>query len=341
MRLPTLAVCIPTFNRGQLLIETLDSIVAQSIDVEIVISDNASTDDTLQMVEAYRPHFSRFVIHRWDENVGADRNYLKVIDLASSDYCWLMGSDDTCLPNSIARITSALAHDTSLAGLSLRQRLFSPQMDQPRDVKELAPGLHADRLFCSASEAFKVLGAHFGYLSAQVVNRRLWNQAVQDGRVSSFHNAYSHVFVITRMLQIHPRWLYLHDPGVGWRSANDSFVSRGYYHRLKLDVVGYHEIAAELFGRNSPETATIDRRICGDHCYSQVRYAAFNPVERGYHHQARKLLFRYYWKYPEFYRKVLPWLFAPRTLLQLTKSLYRRFVKKPAGPSNPKFTDES
>ena len=53
-----LSICIPTYNREKYLQDTLESIVSQDIfkntnDVDIVISDNASTDGTRELVEKY------------------------------------------------------------------------------------------------------------------------------------------------------------------------------------------------------------------------------------------------------------------------------------------------
>lgn len=90
-----LSICIPTYNRAGLLRETLDSILVQDRDgLEIVICDNASPDGTPGVVEEYRGRFRRLTYFRWPENMGVDRNFLKTVEIASGEYCWLMGDDD-------------------------------------------------------------------------------------------------------------------------------------------------------------------------------------------------------------------------------------------------------
>ena len=55
-----LSICIPTHNRAEFLPATLESIAAQwTDDIEIAVSDNASTDHTAAIVESYRARLGR------------------------------------------------------------------------------------------------------------------------------------------------------------------------------------------------------------------------------------------------------------------------------------------
>jgi len=97
-----LSICIPTFNRAGLLRETLDSIICQARDaLEIVVCDNASSDATRELIQEYQGKFPRLTYFRWPENMGADRNFLKTVELATGDYCWLMGDDDHLEPGAL------------------------------------------------------------------------------------------------------------------------------------------------------------------------------------------------------------------------------------------------
>ena len=95
-----LSICIPTINRSQYLIQTLDSIVNQDIflstnNVEIVISDNASTDDTQNLCNEYvLKHKGKIIYHRNLENIN-DLNFHKALSLGRGVFLKL--NNDTLL----------------------------------------------------------------------------------------------------------------------------------------------------------------------------------------------------------------------------------------------------
>src|ERR1041384_5459909 len=100
--MPKLSICIGTYNRAEFLRCCLDSIVPQATDdCEIVISDNASTDSTAAIVEAYRNLLPNLRYIRHSVNVGLDRNFDLAVRAASGVYCWLFSDDDTLRPGAI------------------------------------------------------------------------------------------------------------------------------------------------------------------------------------------------------------------------------------------------
>jgi Glycosyl transferase family 2 len=106
---PRLSICIATYNRATFIGETLDSIVPQlSKEVELVVVDGASTDETESIVEriASLCSFVRYV--RLREKGGVDRDFCKAVELARGEYCWLFADDDLIGPGAIARVLSEL-----------------------------------------------------------------------------------------------------------------------------------------------------------------------------------------------------------------------------------------
>ena len=94
---PLLSICIPTYNGGSKLDIALMA-VSKSIkeynDVEVVISDNASTDDTAEIISKYLQD-SRFRSYRNESNLGFNRNMFMLIrNYARGKYCWVIGDDD-------------------------------------------------------------------------------------------------------------------------------------------------------------------------------------------------------------------------------------------------------
>ncbi|MBC7281924.1 glycosyltransferase family 2 protein [Hoeflea sp.] len=328
-----ISICIPAYNRGEYLPELLDSILAQDTyecEIEVVISDNASTDNTGEVVDSYRSRFDRLVYSRADENMGADRNFLKVVELASGDFCWLMGSDDILEPGSIAEIEKNCRANPDIAGLSLNRNAYTFGLDERIYERPVAGGElpgntkieGPDRIFC-------LLGEYFGYLSGQVVYRELWSQVVSAENVEEYFNAYVHIYIIGRMVQIRPAWFYVAAPCVGWRSANDSFLAEGgNFKRMAIDVVGYEKIARGLFGTRSQTYHRINRTVAAVHVRYALLGAKLNDVEASFFRRAVPLLVGNYWRYPSFWARTAPLFLVPSRVVRLARWGYRNTLKR-------------
>lgn len=73
MKKPLLSICIPTYNRAEYLAKSVESVISQNEflngEVEIIISDNASTDDTEKVGRAYAAQYSNIQYHRNEINI--------------------------------------------------------------------------------------------------------------------------------------------------------------------------------------------------------------------------------------------------------------------------------
>jgi glycosyltransferase involved in cell wall biosynthesis len=98
--MPFFSVIIPTYNRGELIYPTLDSVLGQSErDFELIVVDDGSTDATLQALERYadRVNDSRLrVIRRENGGTTAARN--TGMDAAAGEYIALLDHDDLLFP---------------------------------------------------------------------------------------------------------------------------------------------------------------------------------------------------------------------------------------------------
>ena len=90
---PLVTIAIPTFNRRSLLERTLNSVLGQSYNnLEIIVSDNASTDDTRAYLESITD--ARVKKLYSEKNVGMVRNWDKCLDNAHGAYFLLISDDD-------------------------------------------------------------------------------------------------------------------------------------------------------------------------------------------------------------------------------------------------------
>ena len=183
----TLSICIPTFNRAEYLPATLDSIAAQWTDgLEITVADNASTDDTQRIVDRYRDRLGDIKYFRWESNQGADRNYLKSVEIATGDYCWILGSDDPIAPGAIATLIATIT-ERSPTIILFNRMLCTRELTPVREDRYLTVGDVATAWydFSQRGELERYLEnassmcAAFSYLSSMAFARDAWN-AVTD-----------------------------------------------------------------------------------------------------------------------------------------------------------------
>lgn len=100
--LPLVCICIPTYNAGATIRETLESILAQTYPHLVIhVSDNASADDTLKIVESVAD--ARVIIHRHAENIGGEGNFNRCIQLAEGQYTAIFHADDVYEPDMVAK----------------------------------------------------------------------------------------------------------------------------------------------------------------------------------------------------------------------------------------------
>lgn len=90
---PLISICIPTFNRANILNKTLyDLIKIKSNKIEFVINDNGSTDDTKEIVEDFKDNRIKYFKNK--SNLGFDANILNVIQKSRGKYIFLLSDED-------------------------------------------------------------------------------------------------------------------------------------------------------------------------------------------------------------------------------------------------------
>lgn len=106
--MPLVSVVIPTYNNAAHLATTLDSVLQQSYgDLEVIVSDHASRDDTWEIVEDYRRHHD-LRVERIAAGGGAERNWNHVTSLARGDYVKLVCADDILHSDCVERQVATL-----------------------------------------------------------------------------------------------------------------------------------------------------------------------------------------------------------------------------------------
>lgn len=95
-------ICIPTYNAGNTLRETLASVLAQTYSpLEVIIIDNASTDNTIEVANSIND--PRVSVLRNTENIGGERNFTRCIENSAGAYTAIFHADDIYTPQMVEK----------------------------------------------------------------------------------------------------------------------------------------------------------------------------------------------------------------------------------------------
>jgi glycosyltransferase involved in cell wall biosynthesis len=153
---PLVSIGMPVYNGADYIQQALDSLLAQSYaNLEINISDNASTDGTEEICRLYLAKDDRIHYHRNPRNIGLMGNWRRVLELASGEYFMWAACDDVWSTNYVATLLECLLMHPQ-AVLSAPRTLFinpdgSPSHLEPDD----APGRYANMHVGTAKQLFQ------------------------------------------------------------------------------------------------------------------------------------------------------------------------------------------
>jgi glycosyltransferase involved in cell wall biosynthesis len=107
------SVVIPTYNRCGYLKECLLSVISQSYkDLEIIVIDNCSTDNTVEIVRSINDPRIKLVVN--DENIGPVKNYDNAIKLATGSWIHLFGDDDIMFADAIEKKVKMVENSSNM-----------------------------------------------------------------------------------------------------------------------------------------------------------------------------------------------------------------------------------
>jgi abequosyltransferase len=167
---PLLTIAIPTFNRAGYLKELLSTLFDQLVAeprVELLISDNASPDETPAVVQSFAGRGLPVRYLRNETNIGSDANFKQCFEQAHGKYLWLFGDDDIIVPGGIAKLLPLLAsEDYALVYLSpypfRHDYLAERTRDRFRRFAQTAP---------DGVQFARKVGTTMAFISAMIVNK--------------------------------------------------------------------------------------------------------------------------------------------------------------------------
>lgn len=318
---PLLSICIPTYNRGSFLKETIKNVINEVRKVgegyseltEICVSDNASTDNTQSIVDELKKDCDiPIFFNRNEKNEGPDINFLNVVAMATGEFVWLLGSDDLLVNGSVNFIMNFIKRNKNIDIIFLvsykyygRLQKFDGEIGWKLETKENF------YYYKSLAEASSEIFEKCGLISHLCFRKSQWDD------INFFHNylglGYIHVFKVLAMLKNGSNAVLIKSPPLFvYNAFNDSIDKEyGTFARFLMDVRSYYTIPEAVLGKANKDA----KRITGRELLLRFKpllivftVARLSLKER---FELIREFVSYYHTFFKFYLWIYPFLFFP------------------------------
>lgn len=173
MKKNLLSIVIPTYNRAALLDITLGNLIktVRNLNLEIIVSDNASPDHTESVVRSHIKEYSELKYFRQPTNIGYDRNVMNCYKYATADYIWILGDSYKIvteqLENIICKLDEGIYQGIVMNSFGRIKNIPSKIYDDPSDI-------------------LSDLGWHMTYLNSTIISREF----VKNVSLERYYNTY-------------------------------------------------------------------------------------------------------------------------------------------------------
>jgi len=174
-RAPRVSVLVPCYNDGRFLAEALRSIQEQTFDdFEVVVSDDASSDDSAEVAQRIASDDPRFRIVRNPENLGMTPNWNRALREARGEFVAKLDADDALAPGFLASLVEEFEHEPRVG------TAFCRTLDCDESLRPTGPyqGDEALRLSGVDPEVRQVLPG-LRWLTMALEDRQIWHSNAQ------------------------------------------------------------------------------------------------------------------------------------------------------------------
>lgn len=189
---PLLSICIATFNRGDFIKETIDSILSQNNElVEIIIVDGASIDQTQKILSKYVTKHNNLYYYREQLNSGVDGDYDKAVTYANGKYCWLMTDDDILMDGAIDYLIGILKLNKDL--VVVNSEVWNA--DLTKDLQTKMVNIPIDKTYGNDDERemFIDIATCISFIGSVIIKKQIW---LERNRKKYYGTLFVHVGVI-------------------------------------------------------------------------------------------------------------------------------------------------
>lgn len=163
--IPELSIAIPTYNRVENLHKALDRLfgLVDNRNVEIIVSDNASTDGTEIFMKEYQNEHKGISYFRNDQNLGYAGNFISCFNHANGKYVWLLSDDDILTDIAIDSVFDCIRKEPVIIKLKSRSKDIKDEEIKKEKIYE----------YTDKEQYYKHIGIMSTFISCMVFNNKI------------------------------------------------------------------------------------------------------------------------------------------------------------------------
>jgi len=283
---PILSICIPTFNRARYLRVSLESILEEikghEEEVEIVVSDNASTDETEEVVASYKKNNPVIKYHRNAENK-TDENFLIASKLSTGRFIWLLGDNRILNKNSVTKILDEIKSGYNL--IITNFSLFS--VDENKMVKNKYYNINSEIFFDDHNLLLKYFGIELGHISQLIFKRDIMDRTNYEEYMQCVPSGWAFLYLIYKGVFNGTNAIFLNEPfyikkaKVVKQDWTKPFVIGSSFILRKIEDLGYDN-GAIAHARNKVIKSYIIPHIIYDKKNRQTKLSKYIDIYNNY-----------------------------------------------------------
>ena len=240
---PLISVILPTYNGEKYLAETLESVLNQTYkNLEIIITDDCSTDRTVEIVKSYNDERIKLYVN--EKNLGIANNTNKALSLATGEFIMMQDHDDVSSPFRAEGMLKVLLENKDLTGVCSRMFSFQTgisreEIDRNLNISEPITDLNEKQI--TVANLFVVNFFHPTIMYRSSILKSLDTPYTPDLKVTADS------LLFTRFLGLKTKWYLLENQYVAYRfhKTNTSKIDRNVNYREDLIMIE-HLIKATL-----------------------------------------------------------------------------------------------
>ena len=194
---PLLTIAIPTYNGSRTIRNMLDLLLPQcNAQVELLISDNCSTDNTEQIINEYKSKWTYIEYHRNETNIGPDANFLQCMQMARGCFTWLVSDDDIVMEGAVEKVLEYLSKHKDVGLVYVTTRDFRGSYTGISNCTIHKPEVEEDLYINDKVKFMTYAGAYWGFMSSYICNTARFNGIENPERYYSTYWLQSYIHAL-------------------------------------------------------------------------------------------------------------------------------------------------